>query len=128
MKKNHTVKCFANEAKLDRIFHALADPTRRSIIARLADAEGTVSALAEPFEISLNAVSKHLKVLESAQLIDREIVGRTSICSLNADVLQDAMIWIDQYTVFWEESLDALEVHMEQQTGSVFKTDPKEKS
>lgn len=103
------------DSNLDRVFHALADKTRRNIIARLSQANGTVSALAEPFDMSLNAVSKHLKVLEGAQLIDREIIGRTSVCSLNADVLQDAMSWIDQYSAFWGGTLDSLEEHMDKQ-------------
>ena len=106
-------------SNLDRVFHALADETRRTIIARLSQDNGTVSALAKPFDMSLNAVSKHLKVLEKAQLIDREIIGRTSVCSLKADVLQDAMSWINQYTVFWGETLVALEQHMNEQLGEL---------
>lgn len=115
MKKQNTAKVPSKDVELDLVFHALSDTTRRSIVARLAEANGTVSALAEPFDMSLNAVSKHLKVLESAKLIDREIVGRTSVCSLKADILQDAMSWIDQYTSFWGETLDGLEQHMDEQ-------------
>ncbi|MFK8034660.1 MAG: ArsR/SmtB family transcription factor [Hyphomicrobiales bacterium] len=114
--KNITASSIALEdSNLDRVFHALADGTRRNIIARLSQGNGTVSALAEPFDMSLNAVSKHLKVLEGAQLIDREIIGRTSVCSLKADVLQDAMSWIDQYSAFWGGTLDSLEEHMDKQ-------------
>ncbi|MEP0518824.1 MAG: metalloregulator ArsR/SmtB family transcription factor [Hyphomicrobiales bacterium] len=117
MKKSNTAMVPSKDEKLDLVFHALSDTTRRSIVSRLAEANGTVSALAEPFDMSLNAVSKHLKVLENAKLIDREIVGRTSVCSLKADVLHDAMSWIDQYTTFWGEALDGLERHMENQFG-----------
>lgn len=113
MKKTNTAKAMADDAELDRVFHALSDRTRRSLVARLAEADGTVSALAEPFDMSLNAVSKHLKVLEGAQLIEREIIGRTSVCSLKTQVLQDAMGWIDQYAAFWGETLDAFEEHMD---------------
>lgn len=117
MKKVSAVRTPAVEVNLDRVFHALSDTTRRSIVARLAEVDGTVSALAEPFDMSLNAVSKHLKVLEGAQLIEREIIGRTSVCSLKTQVLRDAMIWIDQYAAFWGDTLDGLEQHMDQKLG-----------
>jgi len=101
------------DAHLDQVFHALSDPTRRAIVQRLSQSSGTVSALAEPFDMSLNAVSKHLKVLERAKLIKRDIVGRTSVCSLNVDPLQNATEWIAQYTQFWTEVLDSLESHLD---------------
>lgn len=122
MKNMTATRAAPDNSHLNRVFHALSDETRRSIIARLSQANGTVSALAEPFEMSLNAVSKHLKVLEGARLIEREIIGRTSVCSLKADVLKDAMSWIDQYSAFWGGTLDALEEHMDKQlTGSLTK-------
>lgn len=108
-----SVSDLEREAHLDRVFHALSDPTRRAIVQRLFQSKGTVSTLAEPFDMSLNAVSKHLKVLERAKLIDRDIVGRTSVCSLNLDPLQNANEWIQQYTQFWNEVLDSLELHLE---------------
>lgn len=101
------------DAHLDRVFHALSDPTRRAIVQRLSQSSGTVSILAEPFDISLNAVSKHLKVLERAKLIKRDIVGRSSVCSLNVDPLQNATEWIAQYTQFWTDVLDSLESHLD---------------
>lgn len=102
-----------DDGHLDRVFHALSDPTRRAIVQRLSGSSGTVSALAEPFDMSLNAVSKHLKVLETAKLIKRDIVGRTSVCSLNVDPLINANEWIQQYTQFWNEVLDSLEMHLD---------------
>lgn len=119
MKNNTAVKPAENlgypddDAHLDRVFHALSDSTRRAIVQRLSGSSGTVSALAEPFDMSLNAVSKHLKVLESAKLIKRDIVGRTSVCSLNIDPLMNANEWIQQYTQFWNEVLDSLEIHLD---------------
>ncbi len=103
----------SSEHQLDRVFHALADPTRRAILQRLHQSSGTVSALANPFDMSLNAVSKHLKVLERAKLITRGNTGRTSVCSLSVDPLQNAGEWIQQYTRFWNEVLDSLEQHLE---------------
>lgn len=119
MKNSNALKPPENEgypnddAHLDRVFHALSDPTRRAIVQRLSGSSGTVSALAEPFDMSLNAVSKHLKVLEGAKLIKRDIVGRTSVCSLNIDPLLNANKWIEQYTQFWNEVLDSLEMHLD---------------
>lgn len=119
MKNNNALKSTENggyagdDAHLDRVFHALSDPTRRAIVQRLSGSSGTVSALAEPFDMSLNAVSKHLKVLEGAKLIKRDIVGRTSVCSLNIDPLVNANEWIQQYTQFWNEVLDSLEMHLD---------------
>lgn len=117
MSENNAVRKPLSNEQLNRVFHALSDPTRRAIVARLRAREGTVSALAGPFDMSLNAVSKHLKVLESADLIEREIIGRTSVCSLRAEVLEDANSWIEQYTRFWTETLDSFEAHMEDQFG-----------
>lgn len=94
---------------LDAVFAALADPTRRAIVERLTRGDATVGELAEPFDMSLPAVSKHLSVLEDAGLIDRERDGRLRRCRLVADPLGDAIAWIVRYGAFWEERLDALD-------------------
>ncbi|MGO4437586.1 ArsR/SmtB family transcription factor [Rhizobium sp. RAF56] len=96
------------EQQLDAVFHALSDPTRRRIMARLADGEATVSELAEPFSMSLPAVSKHLVVLERAGLMRRRIDGRTHFCSLQPETLRDASAWIAFYQQFWKERLGRL--------------------
>ncbi len=101
-----------SERKLDRIFHALSDPTRRAIISRLTNGPANVTALAEPFAMSLNGVSKHLKTLESAGLIHKNVAGRVSVCSLNEACLRDAHAWLDHYQHFWEDSLESLSDHM----------------
>jgi DNA-binding transcriptional ArsR family regulator len=93
---------------LDATFGALADPTRRAILARLTLGEATVNELAAPFDVSLPAVSKHLRVLESAGLLQREIDGRIHRCRLAAQPMKDAAAWIETYRAFWEAQLDAL--------------------
>lgn len=93
---------------LSTTFQALADPTRRAILARLALGEASVSDLAEPFEISLPAVSRHLKVLEHAGLIVRTREAQWRPCQLNAEPLKDAASWIDAYRRFWDASLDRM--------------------
>lgn len=98
-----------NYDTLDRTFHALANPTRREILAGLAARKSTVLEIAEQFSMSLNGVSKHLKVLEQAGLISREINGRTHYCSLEAEPLYEAEAWIGYYRQYWEKRLDALE-------------------
>jgi len=99
---------------VSRVFHALADPTRRSILERLAASGAqSISALAEPFAISLQGVSKHLKVLERAGLISRDVEGRVHRCSLDAAPMQRASDWIDRYRPFWEEQLEGLERYLE---------------
>ncbi|WP_373046880.1 ArsR/SmtB family transcription factor [Vulgatibacter sp.] len=95
--------------RLDAIFHALADPTRRAILAGLAEGERSVGEIAAPFAISLAAVSKHLKVLEAAGLIDRRWEGRTARCRLDAEALRTADEWLAHYRRFWTDRLDALE-------------------
>ncbi|WP_138473322.1 helix-turn-helix transcriptional regulator, partial [Poseidonocella sp. HB161398] len=95
--------------ELDAVFHALGDATRRRMIAMLAEGRHTVSELAEPFDISLAAVSKHVKVLEKAGLVRREIQWRTHVCSLAPDPLGEAHHWLDRYSRFWTGRLDALE-------------------
>jgi DNA-binding transcriptional ArsR family regulator len=94
--------------RLDLTFAALADPTRRAILARLAAGEASVTALAEPFAITLPAISKHLKVLERAGLIGRGRDAQRRPCRLQAAPLKDAAQWLEQYRKFWEESFDRL--------------------
>src|SRR6184192_195197 len=98
--------------QLSATFAALADPTRRAILARLAGGEATVNELAEPFRISLPAISRHLKVLEQARLIDRERDGPFRRCRLRADRLAEAMQWLRFYERFWTESFDRLADHL----------------
>ncbi|MGB0570539.1 MAG: ArsR/SmtB family transcription factor [Alphaproteobacteria bacterium] len=98
---------------LDKTFAALADPTRRAILTRLTDGHATVGELAEPFQMSLPAVSKHLKVLQQAGLIERRRDGRTQICAVQAAPLQDADEWLARYRAFWDGSLDSLAQFLE---------------
>jgi DNA-binding transcriptional ArsR family regulator len=97
---------------LDATFGALADPTRRAILARLARGEAMVTELAQPFEMSLPAISKHLRVLESAGLLEREIDGRVHRCRLAAEPMKEAAAWIEKYRAFWESQFDALEKYL----------------
>ena len=98
---------------LDRIFHALGDPTRRAILGRLAAGEATVSRLSRPFDLSFAAVSKHLGVLERAGLVTREARGRERICRINPAALDEARAWLAFHERFWNERLDALETLVE---------------
>ena len=98
--------------RLNATFAALADPTRRAILARLASGETSVSELAEPFEMSLPAVSKHLKVLQRAGLIARGREAQWRPCRLAAGPLKDASDWLEHYRRFWEESFDRLEDYL----------------
>ncbi len=98
-----------NAAALDRVFHALADPTRRAMLRRLAEGEHRVGELAEPFDMSFAAAAKHVKVLEGAGLLSRTIEGRTHHCRLEARALAEADRWIAYYQRFWTGRLDALE-------------------
>jgi DNA-binding transcriptional ArsR family regulator len=98
--------------QLNSTFAALADPTRRAIIARLADGEATVNELAEPFAMSLPAVSKHLKVLERAGLITRGRSAQWRPCRLEAGPLQDVTEWLEHYRQFWGGSFDRLDDHL----------------
>ena len=100
--------------RLDVTFAALADPTRRAILARLALGETSVSELAEPFAMSLPAVSKHLKVLERAGLFTRGREAQWRPCRLEADPLRDAADWLEHYRRFWEQSLDRLEAYLKE--------------
>jgi len=98
--------------RLSATFSALSDPTRRAILARLASGEVTVGELAEPFEMSLPAVTKHLKVLERAGLISRGREAQRRPCKLVAQPLHEAADWIAQYRAFWEQRLDRLEDYL----------------
>src|ERR1700689_4161544 len=93
-------------------FSALADPTRRAILARLAGGETSVTKLAEPFEMSMPAISKHLKVLERAGLIARGREAQWRPCRLEAGPLKDVSNWVEKYRRFWEESFDRLDVYL----------------
>ena len=97
---------------LSQTFSALADPTRRAILARLADGDATVGELAEPFEMSLPAVSRHLKVLTEAGLIERSTEAQWRRCSLRGEGLRAAADWIEFYRRFWESQFDRLEAFL----------------
>lgn len=99
--------------KLDHTFSALSHPIRREMLNRLTAGELTVLELARPFEVSLPAISRHLRVLESAGLIQRTIEGREHRISLNAAPLQQATEWMGDYQAFWEGQLDSLQRHLE---------------
>ncbi len=107
---NHMVEL--QDISLNQTYAAIADPTRRAILIRLMQSEARVTELAEPFDISLNAVSKHLRVLERAQLIRRRIKGRDHYLSVNIEPLQEAAEWIETYQQFWEKRMDALELFL----------------
>ena len=101
------------ESNLDATFAALADPTRRAILARLALGETSVTELAAPFQMTMPAISKHLKVLEKAGLIHRGRDAQTRPSRLNAEALKTAADWIDEYRKFWEASFDRLDEYLQ---------------
>src|SRR5687768_10486583 len=104
-----------SRADLDAVFAALAHPIRRAIVARLAEGECSVSDLAAPHDVSLPAVSRHLRVLEDAGLLEQTPDGRVRRCALRAQPLSAAFGWIVQYRLFWEDTLDALAHHLEKE-------------
>ncbi len=104
--------------RLSATFAALADPTRRAILARLAKGEAAVGELAKPFSISLPAVSRHLRVLQAARLIERRVDAQWRLCRLRAEPLAQAADWLDAYSRFWEGRFDSLARYLE-------KTQPK---
>ena len=106
------VKC--SPRLLDRTFAALADPTRRRILEHLAEGDRCVTDLARPYRMSLPAVSKHLRVLESAGLVRRRRDGRVHRLKLEAKPMQQAQAWIEEYRKFWEESFDRLDEYLKQ--------------
>ena len=97
---------------LDQVYGAIADPTRRAILNVLAEGETNVGSLAERFPISLNGVSKHVKVLERAGLVERTVQGREHRLRLNAQPMEEAAQWLGHYRKFWNERLDALEEYL----------------
>jgi len=97
-----------NSPTLDRTFAALSDSTRRAILARLAEGEATVGELARPFRVSRPAISKHLRVLERAGLVQRERDGRVSRCELDAEPMREVAEWVERYHEFWGGRLDSL--------------------
>ena len=103
---------FSRSAELDRVFSALADPTRRAILRRLTHRPATINEIAEPFRVSLNAISKHLMVLERAGLLRREIRGREHHCWIEPRPLREADEWLEHYRQFWEQRMDALEAYV----------------
>ena len=103
---NHMVE---HSARLDSVFHALSDPTRRAMLGQLAERELTIGELATPFRMSFAGASKHVRVLETAGLVTRTIRGRTHLCRLQAARLAEADAWLRRYERFWNENLDRLE-------------------
>lgn len=101
--------------QMDAVFHALGDKTRRQMLQKLSSGEQTVGQLAQPFAMSLAAASKHIKALEAAHLVGREVRGRTHWCRLQARPLGEAHKWLDQYHRFWTGRLDALETILREQ-------------
>jgi DNA-binding transcriptional ArsR family regulator len=112
---------------LSTTFAALADPTRRAILARLAAGESSVNQLAEPFNISLPAISRHLKVLENAGLITRGREAQWRPCRLNPEQLKTVDTWLDDYRRFWEDSFDRLDEYLQELKANRNKKQPKEK-
>lgn len=102
------------EANLDRTFAALASPTRRAILARLAEGEATVNELAEPFKMSLPAISKHIKVLEQAGLITQGQKAQYRPCKINVAPLKEVSKWTEQYRHIWDTSFDRMEDYIQQ--------------
>ena len=99
-------------ASLDGVFNALCDPTRRAILARLTDTDARVTEIAADFPISLNSISKHIRMLERAGLVRRTVSGRDHVLSLNAEPLAEAADWIEFYRRFWEGRLAALDTYV----------------
>jgi DNA-binding transcriptional ArsR family regulator len=104
---------YYQSSDLDNTFAALSDVTRRGILARLAQGEASISDLAAPYEMSLPAVSKHLRVLERAKLVERRKDGRVHRCRLAADPMKGAAEWIEKYRRFWERQFDSLAQYLE---------------
>ena len=103
---------YSRSAELDRVFSALADPTRRAILRRLTHRPGTINEIAKPFRVSLNAISKHLMVLERAGLLRREIKGREHHCWIEPRPLREADEWLEHYRQFWEQRMNAFEAYV----------------
>jgi len=104
---------YAKSAGLNRVFSALADPTRRAILRGLTRQPATINQIARPFSVSLNAISKHVIVLEHAGLVRREIRGREHHCWIDPRPLHEVNDWLEYYRQFWEERMNALEVYVD---------------
>lgn len=117
------------QANLDQTLMALADPTRRAILQRLSRGEARVTELAEPFDMSLNAVSKHIRILERADLVRRRTSGREHFLSFNREQLDEIANWIETQRAFWNARLDALEalLRAEDKTASLTRREKKKK-
>ncbi len=113
-----TLNNMVQQQALDGAFAALSDPTRRSILTRLGEGAATVSELAEPFDMTLTGVKKHIQVLEDAGLVTTEKVGRTRQCRIGSERLDGAMAWIVFYQQLWERRLDGLELYFTLQKGT----------
>ena len=114
---SYWVNILIASARLDHTLGALADPTRRAILVRLSEGEARVTDLAAPFDISLNSVSKHLRILERARLVKRRRVGREHFLSRNPHPLDEAVAWIDRLRDQWNRRLDRLEKALEEDDG-----------
>jgi len=102
----------SSEGQLDRLFRALGDQTRRALLTRLARGPAMITELAEPFGMSLPAVSRHIRVLEGARLVHRTVEGRVHRCSLRAEPLTEAQRWLADYQDFWKATLESLAIHV----------------
>ncbi len=111
---NQSVNKDQSNNQLDLVFAALADPTRRSILARLSNKSATVNELAAPYDMSLPAISKHLKVLEKAGLISKSVDAQRRECHLELAQFKTASDWLDAYRQFWQNNLDSLEDYLQQ--------------
>jgi DNA-binding transcriptional ArsR family regulator len=103
---------YPQTANLDWVFSALADPTRRAILQALTERSATINEIARPFAVSLNAISKHVMVLERAGLVQREVKGREHHCWIDARPLSEANAWLEHYRQFWGQRLDSLQVYV----------------
>ena len=103
---------YVRSADLDRVFSALADPTRRAILRRLTQHPATINEIAKPFRVSLNAISKHVMTLERAGMLRRQIKGREHYCWIDPGPLREAKEWLEHYRQFWEQRLDAFEAYV----------------
>jgi len=110
---------YQDKFSLDRTFSALADPTRLAIMTELSDGDRRVSDLAEPFDMSLNAVSKHIKKLESAGLVQRHRVGREHFLRAVPQAMEDAALWLEERRQFWKRRLDRLEAKLHEEADDV---------
>jgi DNA-binding transcriptional ArsR family regulator len=111
-----------SSAALDRVFHALANPSRRAMLRRLAAGERNIGELAEPLQMTFAGASKHVRVLEEAGLVSRRVAGRTHICRLEPRALASAEEWLSFYQRFWTEQFDALEAALKAQDAAAAKT------